>query len=469
MKKVLSIPLAVILMIGLFAGCGGLTAEPAQTQSPANNETANNEPTDNEQLNNGESPKNTDGYAPFVDVQGVTEDTIYVGNTAATTGAFATVGVPFNAGMEAAFKAYNDVGGFEGKQIELIHYDDGFDGAQGLTYTQTLVEEDHVFAIVGHFGTNTVGATLDYIKEKGIPMVYAATGIEALYQEGATGNAKVVYPVQPIYNAEGRVLLARAMADKDSGMGLGDTRIGVIATTDDAGAGLLYGVKREAQDMDPDIVYQEVDAAATDYAAAVNVLMNAGCDAVIACMNQAPLATLMSSMRDAGYEVDVVTSYVNASQTTLGAFVDNGGITENRRVYSTAWLDTSTDEGMADYLEFVGYLSAWELENGFSGGEYVLNSYAMAGYIAGNLFVQALTALHDKGLELDWYNFNDVMEELVFNVPMGGEIHYHNGDRLGITSLALNTISLETDENGVYNLIVVSPIDSIENVRAAIQ
>lgn len=469
MKKVLSIPLAVILMIGLFAGCGGLTAEPAQTQSPANNETANNEPTDNEQLNNGESPKNTDGYAPFVDVQGVTEDTIYVGNTAATTGAFATVGVPFNAGMEAAFKAYNDVGGFEGKQIELIHYDDGFDGAQGLTYTQTLVEEDHVFAIVGHFGTNTVGATLDYIKEKGIPMVYAATGIEALYQEGATGNAKVVYPVQPIYNAEGRVLLARAMADKDSGMGLGGTRIGVIATTDDAGAGLLYGVKREAQDMDPDIVYQEVDAAATDYAAAVNVLMNAGCDAVIACMNQAPLATLMSSMRDAGYEVDVVTSYVNASQTTLGAFVDNGGITENRRVYSTAWLDTSTDEGMADYLEFVGYMSAWELENGFSGGEYVLNSYAMAGYIAGNLFVQALTALHDKGFELDWYNFNDVMEELVFNVPMGGEIHYHNGDRLGITSLALNTISLETDENGVYNLIVVSPIDSIENVRAAIQ
>ena len=44
-------------------------------------------------------------YKPFVEVQGVSDDTILVGNTAATTGAYATVGVPFNAGMEAAFKA----------------------------------------------------------------------------------------------------------------------------------------------------------------------------------------------------------------------------------------------------------------------------------------------------------------------------------------------------------------------------
>ena len=47
-------------------------------------------------------------------VQGVTADKILIGNTAATTGAFATVGVPFNAGLEAALKEYNDAGGFRG-------------------------------------------------------------------------------------------------------------------------------------------------------------------------------------------------------------------------------------------------------------------------------------------------------------------------------------------------------------------
>lgn len=410
-----------------------------------------------------------DGYAPFVDVQGVTEDTIYVGNTAATTGDYATVGVPFNAGMEAAFKEYNDAGGFQGKSIKLVHYDDGFDAAQGLTYTKTLVETDNVFAIVGHFGTNTVGATLDYLKEKGIPMVYAATGIEDLYQEGATGNDKVIYPVQPIYNSEGRVLLARALAPIEGGYGLGGTKIGVIYTSDDAGTGLKYGVDKQNETLKAEIVAQEVDAAATDFSAAVNVLKNGGCDVVIACMNQAPLATLMSSMRDANYDVNVVTSYVNASAVTLGAFVDNGSITADRTVYSTAWLDTSSEEGMAGYMTFAAAMSAWELENGGSGTDNALNSYAMAGYIAGNLFVQALTALDKAGLELNWVNFNDIMEATEFSIPMGGTINFANGDRLAITSLALNTISLEKDEAGNYALQVVSPIMSLDDVLATIK
>lgn len=136
MKKFLSLLLAAAMLCTLLVGCGSKSDD-----------------------SNGD-------YKPFVEVQGVSDDTILVGNTAATTGAYATVGVPFNAGMEAAFKAYNDAGGFQGKSIVLKHYDDGFDGAQGMTYTKQLVETDKVFAIVGHFGTNTVGATLDYLKEK---------------------------------------------------------------------------------------------------------------------------------------------------------------------------------------------------------------------------------------------------------------------------------------------------------------
>ena len=475
MKKLLALLLVFALCLSLAACGSGLTNETSTpADKPADQPTQADTPADTPADKPADTPADEpapagDGYAPFVPVQGVDDTTILVGNTAATPGAFATIGIPFNAGMEAAFKAYNDAGGFDGRAIKLIHYDDGFDAAQGLTYTQTLVETDHVFAIVGHFGTNTVGATLDYLKQMGIPMVYAATGIAELYQEGATGNDKVIYPVQPIYNSEGRVLLARALAPVEGGMGLGGTKIGVISTTDDAGVGLLYGVQKQNETLNADIVYQEVDAAATDYSAAVNVLKNAGCDVVIACMNQAPLAILMSSMRDANFNANVVTSYVNASAVTLGAFVENGSVTADRRVYSTAWLDTSTEEGMAGYYGFYAAMSAWELENGGSGNDNALNSYAMAGYIAGSLFVQALQSLHDQGLELNWANFNDVMEATDFMIPMGGEINFHNGDRLAITSLALNTISLEPGESGYYELQVVSPIMSLDDVLATIK
>ena len=421
MKKFLSLLLAAAMLCTLLVGCGSKSDD-----------------------SNGD-------YKPFVEVQGVSDDTILVGNTAATTGAYATVGVPFNAGMEAAFKAYNDAGGFQGKSIVLKHYDDGFDGAQGMTYTKQLVETDKVFAIVGHFGTNTVGATLDYLKEKGVPMVYAATGIDDLYQEGAKGNDAVIYSVQPIYSAEGRVLLARAVAHKADGMGLGGTKVGVIATTDDAGAGLLAGVKRENEDLKAQLTVQEVEASATDFSAAVNVLKNAGCDVVIACMNQNPLATLMNTMRDVNYNVNVVTSYVNASATTLGAFVDSGAITDSRMVYCT----------------FYTAMSAWELANGESGSTYALNSYAMAGYIAGSIFVQALQAVDKAGLELNYANFAKIMEETEFSIPMGGTISYAGGDRLGVTALALNCVSLSKNDAGVYALTPVSPIMSLADVVAA--
>ena len=52
---------------------------------------------------------------------------------------------------------------------------------------------------------------------------------------------------------------------------------------------------------------------------------------------------------------------------------------------------------------------------------------------------------------------------------MGGTINFANGDRLAITSLALNTISLEKDATGNYALQVVSPIMSLDDVLATIK
>ena len=112
-------------------------------------------------------------------------------------------------------------------------------------------------------------------------------------------------------------------------------------------------------------------------------------------------------------------------------------------------------------------LSAWELANGESGSTYALNSYAMAGYIAGSIFVQALQAVDKAGLELNYANFAKIMEETEFSIPMGGTISYAGGDRLGVTALALNCVSLSKNDAGVYALTPVSPILSLADVVAA--
>lgn len=85
------------------------------------------------------------------DLLGITDDTIWVGNTAGTTGALSTIGAPFNLGIEAAFAAYNKAGGYNGKSIKLKHYDDGGLAENSTTLLEKLIHEDEVFAIVGHY------------------------------------------------------------------------------------------------------------------------------------------------------------------------------------------------------------------------------------------------------------------------------------------------------------------------------
>ena len=461
MKKLIALLLALVMVFALVA-CGS-TNNPG-TESPA--------PGDS----NSPAPGNTDDPAPAPagTVQGISDTEILIGNTAATTGAFAIVGVPFNAALQATLDWYNANGGFDGKSIRLIHYDDTFDAALGTTYTKTLVEDDKVFALVGHFGTNTVEATMDYVKSVGIPTPYIVTGVRSLYAEGLTGKDACYFPIQPIFDAEGRVLLARAVAPKEGNYGLGGTKIGVIATTDDAGAGLLAGVKRQMQDIDVEVIVQEVDASATDYTTAMGVLKNQGCDAVIAAMNQAPVATVMAAMRDINYNVPVITSYVSANATFLGGLVANGSVTAERRIYTTTWLDALSEQGQVDLAEFLEIMTAWEAANGIDSTDpsqsYAasFNSYAMCGYICGKLFIHGLDLVKAQGVDLTWENYIAAMETASFHIPMGGDISFANGDRLGVTSLSMQTVSLEAVD-GAYALETLSPLITLDELMSHIK
>ena len=97
--------------------------------------------------------------------QGVTKDTITIANSAATSGAYAGVGLPFIAAIQGYLDMVNAEGGIDGRKIEFLHQDDEFDPSKGLAALEKFVEDEKVFAIVGHFGTPVVGATLENLKE----------------------------------------------------------------------------------------------------------------------------------------------------------------------------------------------------------------------------------------------------------------------------------------------------------------
>lgn len=383
--------------------------------------------------------------------QGVTETTVTVGNTAPVSGALAFVGLPFNQGMQAYFDMVNADGGVAGRTIEFVNHDDGFDAATGLTYTEELVEDDQVFALVGHFGTPTVGATIDYVREEGIPQVYFATGISALFNEAAEGNDRSSFPVQPIYDAEGQVMVARAVGDFDA------QKIGVIYTNDDAGNGILNGVQIQAAKENVTLVEAQVAADATDMSSAALTIINADVDFIIIAANQVPASIAVKALSAGGSDVDCIVSYVNAASSFIELI---SAELANFDVYASAWInifeaDGSLTEG---YNTFVTEVSKTD-------AALAANPYAMAGWVAAAFFVEGLERVGED--TLNWENFIDAMEESPVTNPLGGTVDYADGSRVGTQSMNLLKATYtpaDGDTPAVALFIADKPMETIDEI-----
>ena len=390
MKKMKKKMLAAVLAVGMIlslAACGNGGNSGGSNNASASGQTQ------------GEAKTEVDDT-----VQGVTDTEIKVGNTAAVSGAYAPVGVPFIAGIESYFKMINDQGGIDGRKITFVHKDDEFDPVKGKAYLQEMVEDEKVFAIVGHFGTPVVAATIDDLKSYGIPSVYFATGIGQLYAEHAETNADGynLFPVQPIYTTEGQIMVARGIGTFDA------KKIGIIYTSDDAGKDMLTG--------------------AADVSAAVTSIKNANVDFVIVGAIQATMPTIVKEMASQGMTVPAITTYVNVSPAISEQVATD--IAGKFDVYGNGWV--SYDDERADNLA---------LYQEWTDAEYADNAYAQTGWIAAAFFCEGLNRLAEEGKDVTWANYMAALEEEPLQNPFGGTIDYANGLRAGTQVMNLSKIN----------------------------
>ena len=439
-KRILSLVLVLIMVAALFVGCN-------------NNETSGQNGVINEEVKKtiSQYEVSADGaVGAKLDREITYKGTIKIGNAAATTGAFAQVGEPFNVGLLAYVNRVNFNGGIggnydEGKQgyyIEFLHYDDGFQADTGSAYTKKLVEEDKVFAIVGHFGSPTVGATVDYIKKQGVIACYFASGVGSLANDSATSveNGSTLFPVQPIYSTEGRIIVARIIEQYPDAK-----KVGIVYTNDEAGEGLRDGAKAQIESLGAPYEYKlsEVSTDATDFTPAVAQV--ADCDVVIVAAIQKGTVSIIKAMITNGIYKPCFTTYsVAAAQTLLDIKPAYDGLTDDQKaqlpIYTNAWL-SSTD--LLGYAEFGTDIIAYTGENTLA-----LNSYAMAGWIAANIFCEGADRVLDAGKELTTAAFVEAMESEAITLKLGkvtlsdgtefnSTLDYANGVRIGTTTMAL--------------------------------
>lgn len=419
MKKIVAM-LASLAIVASFAACGAKeeTPETPGTETPGT-ETPSEEPEDEEPA------------------QGVFDDRIVVGNSAATSGNYAPVGVPFNAGIEAYFKMINEAGGVNGRKIEFKHIDDEFDPVKGKAALSTLVEDDKIFALVGHFGTPVVGATIEDVKEYGIPAVYFATGIGQLYNDKAEGKDRGIFPVQPIYQTEGQIMVARAVGDFEA------KKIGVIYTNDDAGKDLFAGVEAKAKELGVEIVAEQVAAGATDVSSAVTSIKNANVDFIIGAAIQATIPTIVKELAAQNVNKDLITTYVNVSPVISEAVINE--INGKFDVYGLGWVDlVENADSLAAFAEWAP--------------DYATNVYAMTGWIAGHFFVEGLKRVEGT---VTWDKYMDALESAPIKNPFGGEINYADGLRAGTQEMNLSKVGLVENAPGWVPVDGLQSMDSL--------
>ncbi len=164
---------------------------------------------------------------------GATDTEIKIGNIMPYSGplsAYATIGK-----TEAAyFRKINEEGGINGRKINFISYDDGYNPAKTVEQARKLVEDDEVLLIFNPLGTPGNTAIQKYMNAKKVPQLFVSTG-------AAKWNDPKNFPWtmgwQPNYQTEARIYAAYILKNHP-----GKT-IAILYQNDDFGKDYVIGLR----------------------------------------------------------------------------------------------------------------------------------------------------------------------------------------------------------------------------------
>jgi len=156
---------------------------------------------------------------------GVSADRITFGQSAAFAGPVAALGLGMRQGILAAFAEANAAGGVNGRRLELVSYDDGYEPERAIANSRRLIDEDRVFALVGEVGTPTSKAALPIATETHVPFIGPFTGA-AFLRDPALDN---VINVRASYDQETEAWIEHLTGD------LGISRVAILYQDDSFG------------------------------------------------------------------------------------------------------------------------------------------------------------------------------------------------------------------------------------------
>jgi len=204
--------------------------------------------------------------------QGVGKDTLTLGSIQDLSGPLAGFGKQVRMGMLLAVDELNEQGGVNGRKISLKVEDSGYDPKRAVLAAQKLVNQDKIFAMIGHIGTAQNLAAMPVQFSKNVINFFPVTAAREMFDP--------FHPLKYAFAATyyDQIRLSTAKLVKEQNL----KKICTIYQDDEFGLEILRGgeagLKAIGMEFTEKTTYKR---GATDFSSQVARLKSAGCEMVV--------------------------------------------------------------------------------------------------------------------------------------------------------------------------------------------
>ena len=329
---------------------------------------------------------------------GVSESTITLGMSSPLSGPNSAYGLEMRQTIESYFEQINKSGGVNGRKLELVAVDDGYETDRSVANTKSLIEEKKVFALPAYYVGTISGAST--LRE---PI-------------SANPNSCYMFNVRASYADETEAIVNQLVS-------LGLKSIAVFYQNDGFGKSGLDGVTAALRkhNLTPSAV-GTVERNSVDVAKAVESISKNTPQAVIMVTLSKPTTAFVKAMKKSGQNPMLMTlSPVGAEQLVqdLGAEARGIGISQ---VVPYPWNDTIPV--VREYQKLVG-------------GKTGITYYALEGYLMARVMVEGIKR---AGKDLTREKLIGALEGLNNNDFGGYRVTYGGNNRHGSRFVELTVV-----------------------------
>ena len=295
---------------------------------------------------------------------GITDTKITIGMSGPFSGTNGAYGVDMRTVIQTYFDQVNKTGGVNGRKLDLVALDDGYETERTVANTKALIDEKNAFALLAFYGSSpTTEAMNKVFGPAKVPLLGTISGAGTLREPiSQNPNGRYMFNVRASYADETEAIVSQLVS-------LGLKNIAVFYQNDGFGKSGLEGVTvaLKKNNLAPSVA-ATVERNSVDVAAAVDAITKAKPQAVVMVTLYKPTAAFVKAMKKANQSPMFMTlSPVGTEQLVaeLGPEARGIGISQ---VMPYPWNDIVPM--VRDYQKLVGS------KGGYS--YYGIEAYAMA-------------------------------------------------------------------------------------------